>query len=65
MKCNVCQTELEEYGQSYFEIKLERNYQSQGYPAVGTVGTVTCCVACLSQGAELARVLEVLKRLRK
>ena len=62
MKCDVCKTELDSYGKDYFEIKLESNYQSQGYPAVGTKGTVHCCVHCITQGAELARVLEILKR---
>ena len=64
MKCDVCQRELEEYGTDYYKLSLERNYQSQGYPAVFTEGTVHCCTGCIEEGAKLLKVLEIVKRRR-
>ncbi len=65
MKCDVCQKDLDGYQQEYFEITLNRNYQSQGYPATGKVITVTCCSDCHHEAMMSILQLKMQKQLER
>ena len=36
LNCKFCGKPLDGYGEYFFEISLNKNYQSQGYPATFT-----------------------------
>jgi hypothetical protein len=47
MNCLKCQKKIDDYGTNFIELKLMKNYQSQGYPDEYPVATIRLCLDCL------------------
>lgn len=56
MNCLKCQKKIDDYGTNFIELKLMKNYQSQGYPDEYAVATIRLCLDCV--GTDLTNLLD-------